>query len=63
MQFMAPEMFGERPYGPEVDIYAFGLCVLEMLTLEYPFSECLSYIDLRRKIRAVCFIPYVLFFF
>ncbi len=24
----------------QVDIYAFGMCVLEMVTHEYPYSEC-----------------------
>lgn len=36
---MAPEMY-EASYGMEVDIYAFGMAVLEMCTGEYPYSEC-----------------------
>jgi len=30
--FMAPEIYEEN-YGILVDIYAFGMCVLEMVTL------------------------------
>ena len=36
---MAPEIF-EESYGKEVDIYAFGMCVLEMASKERPYSEC-----------------------
>ena len=32
-EFMAPEMYEER-YNEKVDIYAFGMCVLEMITGE-----------------------------
>ncbi|XP_065316063.1 uncharacterized protein LOC135924866 [Gordionus sp. m RMFG-2023] len=38
-EFMAPEMYEEH-YDESVDIYAFGMCVLEMATGEYPYSEC-----------------------
>ena len=38
-EFMAPEMY-DKAYGKEVDIYAFGMAVLEMCTGEYPYSEC-----------------------
>jgi serine/threonine protein kinase len=38
---MAPEMYRQNPqYGTSVDIYAFGMSVLEMVTLEYPYKEC-----------------------
>ncbi|KAI6656198.1 hypothetical protein LOD99_1531 [Oopsacas minuta] len=40
-EFMAPEMY-EEDYDEAVDIWAFGLCVLEMYTLEYPYRECRS---------------------
>ncbi|CAF2753756.1 unnamed protein product [Rotaria sp. Silwood2] len=39
MEFMAPEMFDEK-YDELVDIYSFGLCMLEMMTGEYPYIEC-----------------------
>lgn len=31
-EFMAPEIFDEK-YGTPVDIYAFGMCTLEIVTL------------------------------
>lgn len=37
--FMAWEMFKEE-YTQLVDIFAFGMCVLEMVTNEYPYAEC-----------------------
>lgn len=36
-EFMAPEIF-EGKYSTGVDIYAFGMCVLEMATLETPYQ-------------------------
>eukprot|EP00053_Salpingoeca_punica_P014915 m.136030 g.136030 ORF g.136030 m.136030 type:complete len:887 (+) comp16577_c0_seq2:351-3011(+) len=40
-EFMAPEMYkANATYGTGIDIYAFGMCVLEMVTLEYPYTEC-----------------------
>ncbi|KAF2284195.1 hypothetical protein GH714_019872 [Hevea brasiliensis] len=38
-EFMAPEVY-EEEYNELVDIYSFGMCVLEMVTFEYPYSEC-----------------------
>ena len=38
-EFMAPELY-EECYGTEVDIYAFGMALLEMLTMEAPYKEC-----------------------
>nr|XP_006812938.1 PREDICTED: serine/threonine-protein kinase WNK1-like [Saccoglossus kowalevskii] len=38
-EFMAPEMYEEH-YDESVDIYAFGMCMLEMATSEYPYAEC-----------------------
>lgn len=38
-EFMAPEMYSEQ-YDESVDVYAFGMCMLEMVTGEYPYSEC-----------------------
>jgi len=38
-EFMAPELY-EEYYGTEVDIYAFGMALLEMLTREAPYAEC-----------------------
>lgn len=38
-EFMAPEMYDEM-YDEAVDVYAFGMCLLEMVTGEYPYAEC-----------------------
>ncbi|RDY07726.1 Serine/threonine-protein kinase WNK1, partial [Mucuna pruriens] len=38
-EFMAPEVYKED-YNELVDIYSFGMCILEMVTFEYPYSEC-----------------------
>lgn len=38
-EFIAPELYDQH-YNESVDIYAFGMCVLEMITKEYPFEEC-----------------------
>ncbi|KAI4340025.1 hypothetical protein MLD38_024902 [Melastoma candidum] len=38
-EFMAPELY-EEDYTELVDIYSFGMCLLEMVTLEIPYSEC-----------------------
>ena len=38
-EFMAPELYEEH-YDTKVDIYAFGMCVLEMITMERPYIEC-----------------------
>lgn len=38
-EFMAPEMYEEN-YDESVDVYAFGMCLLEMCTQEYPYNEC-----------------------
>lgn len=38
-EFMAPELYEEK-YSELVDIYAFGMCVLEIITKQYPWQEC-----------------------
>ncbi|VEL21674.1 unnamed protein product [Protopolystoma xenopodis] len=37
--FMAPEIFDEK-YDEKVDIYAFGMLMLEVMTNRTPFDEC-----------------------
>ena len=44
-EFVAPEMYQEK-YSFEVDIWAFGLTVLEMITLEYPYRFVLYFTTL-----------------
>ncbi|KAF9188420.1 hypothetical protein BGZ51_000584 [Haplosporangium sp. Z 767] len=48
-EFMAPELYDEK-YDEKVDIYAFGMCVLEMVTKEYPYSECTNQAQIYRKV-------------
>jgi len=35
IEFMAPEMYEEKGYNEKVDVYAFGMCLLEMVNLLY----------------------------
>eukprot|EP00475_Leptophrys_vorax_P029508 TRINITY_DN4341_c0_g3_i2.p1 TRINITY_DN4341_c0_g3~~TRINITY_DN4341_c0_g3_i2.p1 ORF type:complete len:664 (-),score=134.47 TRINITY_DN4341_c0_g3_i2:32-1888(-) len=48
-EFMAPELYDEY-YTEKVDIYAFGMCVLEMVTNEYPYQECSNAAQIYRKV-------------
>ncbi|XP_068668417.1 probable serine/threonine-protein kinase WNK11 [Aristolochia californica] len=48
-EFMAPELY-EEDYTELVDIYSFGMCVLEMVTLQIPYSECDSVAKIYRKV-------------
>lgn len=48
-EFMPPEMYDEK-YDEKVDIYSFGMCVLEMVTREYPYSECTNQAQIYRKV-------------
>jgi serine/threonine protein kinase len=46
---MAPELY-EESYDTKVDIYSFGLCVLELETHELPYSECLNMAQIYKKV-------------
>ena len=46
---MAPEMYEEH-YDEAVDVYAYGLCMLEMATSEYPYSECSGPAQIYKKV-------------
>ncbi|XP_076809454.1 uncharacterized protein LOC143452388 isoform X1 [Clavelina lepadiformis] len=48
-EFMAPEMYEEH-YDESIDIYAFGMCMLEMITGDYPYYECLNAAQIFRKV-------------
>jgi WNK lysine deficient protein kinase len=50
---MAPEMYEEKGYSEKVDIYAMGMCLLEMVTGEYPYSECQNAAQIYRKVSQV----------
>ena len=45
---MAPELYEEK-YGTEVDIYAFGMCLLEMTSRGAPYNECSSTVEVLRE--------------
>ncbi|XP_067928811.1 serine/threonine-protein kinase WNK-like isoform X3 [Watersipora subatra] len=48
-EFMAPEMYEEH-YDESVDVYAFGMCMLEMATSEYPYKECTNAAQIYKKV-------------
>jgi len=48
-EFMAPEVYDEH-YTEKVDTYAFGMCMLEMMTQEYPYSECTNAAQIYKKV-------------
>ncbi|KAJ8650028.1 hypothetical protein MRB53_003051 [Persea americana] len=48
-EFMAPELY-EEDYNELVDIYSFGMCMLEVVTFEYPYSECKNSAQIYRKV-------------
>ena len=49
---MAPEVYDEH-YDESVDVYAFGMCMLEMATSEYPYSECSGPAQIYKKVTSV----------
>ncbi|KJE96365.1 NRBP protein kinase [Capsaspora owczarzaki ATCC 30864] len=55
-QYEAPELqamedaAGKDGYSPKVDVYAFGMCVLEIATEETPYSECANAVELYQKV-------------
>ena len=49
---MAPEMY-EESYDESVDVYAFGMCLLEMYTQEYPYMECSNPAQIYKKVTQV----------
>lgn len=48
-EFMAPELYREK-YNEKVDIYAFGMCLLELVTLEFPYKECKNKAQIFRQV-------------
>lgn len=46
---MAPELY-EEDYTEMVDIYSFAMCLLEMVTMEIPYSECDSVAKIYKKV-------------
>ncbi|ERN13340.1 hypothetical protein AMTRI_Chr09g21650 [Amborella trichopoda] len=48
-EFMAPELYEEN-YNELADIYSFGMCMLEMVTFECPYSECKNTAQIYKKV-------------
>ncbi|EFJ40152.1 hypothetical protein VOLCADRAFT_69922, partial [Volvox carteri f. nagariensis] len=48
-EFMAPELYEEK-YDEKVDVYAFGMCLLELATMEYPYCECKNAAQIYKKV-------------
>ncbi|XP_040988025.1 probable serine/threonine-protein kinase WNK3 [Juglans microcarpa x Juglans regia] len=48
-EFMAPELY-EEEYNELVDIYAFGMCLIELVTFEYPYAECANAAQIYKKV-------------
>jgi serine/threonine protein kinase len=56
VNYMAPEYYGDNGYQWEVDIWGFGMCVIEMATLAIPYSEEFgnSVDAIKEAVRNVC---------
>ena len=51
-EFMAPELYDEE-YDDRVDVYSYGMCLLELATLQYPYCECRNAAQIYRKVTLV----------
>ena len=49
-EFMAPDLYEESAYDEKVDVYAFGMCLLEILTKEIPYRECSNPAQIYKKV-------------
>jgi serine/threonine protein kinase len=49
---MAPELYEEK-YNEKVDVYSFGMCMLELATMEYPYCECRNAAQIYKKVTQV----------
>ncbi|KAK7390229.1 hypothetical protein VNO78_25528 [Psophocarpus tetragonolobus] len=48
-EFMAPELY-EEEYNELVDIYSFGMCMIEIFTSDLPYSECSNPAQIYKKV-------------
>lgn len=48
-EYMAPEIY-KGCYDKKIDIYSFGMCVIEMCTLASPYSECRTQAAIYKKV-------------
>lgn len=49
---MAPELYEEH-YNEKVDVYGFGMCMLELATMQYPYSECVNPAQIYKRVSQV----------
>jgi len=49
---MAPELYDEH-YTELVDVYSFGMCLLEVVTGQYPYSECSNAAQVYKRVSNV----------
>lgn len=56
---MAPEYYNEK-YDEKVDVYAFGMLLLELVTMEYPYCECTNPAAIYKKVSNVTFFSFYL---
>ena len=49
-EFMAPDLYEESCYDEKVDIYAFGMVMLEIFTKDIPYRECANPAQIYRKV-------------
>jgi WNK lysine deficient protein kinase len=43
----------EEKYDEKVDVYSFGMCLLELATMEYPYTECKNAAQIYKKVTQV----------
>ncbi|KAK2438777.1 no lysine (K) kinase [Trifolium repens] len=48
-EFMAPEVYDEN-YNELADIYSFGMCMLELVTSEKPYGECINSAQIFKRV-------------
>ena len=48
-EIMAPEIYSGE-YDDKIDLYAFGMCLLEMYTIENPYSECNNICQIYKRV-------------
>ena len=52
LEFVPPESMAEdASYSCKGDVYSFGMCVLEMISGKYPYSECADGEAIKAKAR------------
>ena len=51
--YMAPETLDSNVYNEKTDMYAFGMCLLELLTRKSPYCECTTTGEFLSKVLSV----------